>query len=254
MCGPDLSPALRGSPDLSTAARAPLPRGLAFGLAPGLRLLGVALALGGCRAPSGKGGEDDRADTGPTEDDGGAGAGGGAGAADGADGGADGGSTDGGSADGGSADGGSADGGSTDGGADDPVDVTDPATGRRWRFVSEHLDWPTAAAGCAAAGGALATLRGPDEDAALWELAFPGEDGAGLLNAHTWLGYHAPPDGAWAWQSGEAPGYENFGGEVITDEWGTPTLGQAAAYGDASDPRWIQAPQSWRYASVCELP
>ena len=45
---------------------------------------------------------------------------------------------------------------------------------------------------------------------------------------------------------------EAFSGEVITDDWGTASIGQSAAFADMDERVWQEAPGTWYYTAVCE--
>ncbi len=131
--------------------------------------------------------------------------------------------------------------------------VTDPDSGVAYMMVAAHMDWSHAQANCAAYGYTLVTIEDTAENDLVWELIYEGEDGLGHIDAHTWIGYRQPVGDSWQWD-GVSTSYENFDSEVITDDYGTVYFGQAAAFGDAADMYWHEAPQTWRYASVCESP
>ena len=120
--------------------------------------------------------------------------------------------------------------------------------------VTTHMSWPDAAAYCTSVGYHLVTIEDATETNTVWELIYSGTDGIGHIEAHTWIGYNEPYGGAWQWHDGSTSTYDNFDGEVITETYGSTTYGQAAAFGDSTDQGWHEAPQTWRYASVCETP
>ena len=131
--------------------------------------------------------------------------------------------------------------------------VTDPGTGVAYMAVATHMSWTDAQANCAAYGYTLVTIDDATENDVVWEIIYEGDDGTGLIDAHTWIGYHEPVGDVWQWD-GASASYTNFDAEVITDDYGTVLFGQAAAFGDSDDTYWHEAPMTWRYASVCESP
>jgi len=134
------------------------------------------------------------------------------------------------------------------------VVVTDPATGRAYMVVETPMMWFDAEAYCTAYGYTLATIDDEAENLYVWELIFDGEDGVSTVNAHTWVGLHEDVGGSWEWSAGDAVAYTAWGGLEITDDYGTPTYGQAAAIGDEDTALWFEAPQTWFHHAICESP
>ena len=132
--------------------------------------------------------------------------------------------------------------------------VTDPLTGRAYLVVATPLMWFDAATYCASYGYTLATIDDAVENQYVWELVFDGSDGVATANAHTWIGLHEDVGGSWGWSTGDALSYTAWGGTEITDDYGTPTYGQAAAFGDEATASWFEAPQTWFHHAVCESP
>jgi len=135
------------------------------------------------------------------------------------------------------------------------VVVTDPDTGGTYLVVEEAMMWFDAAAYCVSYGYTLATIDDEAENAFIWELIYDGEDGVHTVNAHTWIGLHEDLGMAWEWHDGTATGgYDASSGDVVTDDYGTVTFGQAMAFGDEDTYTWFEAPQTWYHHAVCEAP